>query len=87
MPVNDFAKNYFVDFKDISLPESRVVENLTWKLGKICRCSNYLYLPLEGTKLVKFYARFRCGFNKSADSTVVFDGADLRENFGGKIIF
>lgn len=87
MPVNKFAEEHFVDLERIKLTDKQLVRNKEWRYGKICKCSNYLYMPKKGSMLVKFYARYRCGYSVDMGSNVVFDGQHLRNNFGGKIIY
>jgi molybdenum cofactor biosynthesis enzyme MoaA len=87
MPVNKFAKEHFVDLERIKLTDTKLIRNKEWHYKGICKCSNFLYLPKKGAKVVKFYARNRCNHIIEMGSNVVFDGQHLRNNFGGKIIY
>jgi len=89
MPVNDYCKENFVDFKDI---EFDAIDNLfiskEWNNKDSCRCRNYLYLP-SNTKaevdVVKVYTRYYVD-PSYCSGTLVFDGQNLRMGFNGEII-
>lgn len=87
MKINDFCRNNHIDFDDISFINKRIVCNKEWAYKDVCRCKNFLYLPKTGSKVVKFYSRYRCKNEMDSESNYVFDGKYLRSNFGGKIIF
>jgi len=87
MPVNNYAKEHFVDIEKINLSSDRLIKNKEWHYKDSCRCNNYLYMPKKGDKLVKFYARHRCKYTTDIGSNAVFDGQNLLTNFGGEIIY
>lgn len=88
MDVNAYTKSNFIDFSDLNIDiEDNIVNNKEWSNNGICKCSNFLYLPQYGKKVVKFYTRHRCAQNEASESNLVYDGKFLRDNFGGKIIF
>ena len=87
MPVTQFAEKRFIDFDKIDLSSENVVRNMDWKLGDSCKCSNYLFMPKRGNRLVKFYARHRCNQSTISPSNLVYDGKNLRDNFNGNIIY
>lgn len=87
MKINSFCEQYHVDFNDIVFTNPRIVCNKEWSYKDVCRCKNFLYLPKNGNKIVKFYSRYRCKNEVDSESNYVFDGKYLRSNFGGKIIY
>ncbi len=87
MKVNDFCTKHHVDFNDIEFKDPSIVCNKEWTYSDICRCKNFIYLPEEGTKVVKFYSRYRCRNDAEAESNYVFDDGYLKDNFSGKIIY
>lgn len=86
MPITKFAETYFVDFSKIIKCNEQLCCNLEWSYKGICKCSNYLFLPKFGDKIVKFYARHRMKDSTPVGSNLFFDGENLMENFAGKII-
>jgi len=87
MNVNEYATKHLIDFGGINIESSILIRNKDWHVkGNICKCSNYLYMPKEGTKVVHIYYRHRCKHNIDMKSNIVFDGEDLRHNFNGPII-
>jgi hypothetical protein len=87
MDVNEYATHHLVDFGKINLESPSLIRNKDWRMkGNACKCSNYLYIPKEGTKIVSIYYRHRCKHNVDMKSNVVFDGENLRHNFNGQLI-
>jgi molybdenum cofactor biosynthesis enzyme MoaA len=86
MPVTKFAEKSFVDFSKIIVGNGKVCCNLEGSYKGICKCSNYLFLPKTGDKVVKFYARHRMKDSTPVGSNLYFNGKNLMENFAGKII-
>lgn len=82
MKTNIFCENNFIDFDNLLIDEEVAPCNRTWNDGDICKCKNYLYLPKEGRKPIKFYSRFRLKPECDSGGTVIFDGQYLRPNFG-----
>jgi len=87
MKVNHYCEQHHLDFDDIKIETSgRVACNREWNCTDICKCKNYLYLPTKGTRLVKFYSRYRCKDNVDMGSTLVYDGTSLRTNFSSDVL-
>lgn len=85
MPANNYCKENFVDFKDIDFSEvPSLYLSKEWNKKTYCRCRNYVYISEIG-KVVKIYFRYYTDPTYSS-SVLVFDGKNLREGFGGKII-
>jgi len=89
MPVNEYCKKNFIDFKNIDFDS---IENLyiskEWNNENYCRCRNYLYIPkFDESKInvVKMYTRYYVD-PSYCTSTLVFDGEYLRKGFNGDII-
>lgn len=87
MSATPFATRRFIDFDKINLTSENVTRNMDWKQGDSCKCSNYLFMPKKGNRLVKFYARHRCNQSAISPSNLVYDGKNLRDNFNGNIIY
>jgi len=86
MDENDYTKEHFVRLEDIDLTSDRLIRNRVWSYKGICGCSNFLYMPEEGDKVVKFYARLSRDHNVPIESSTVFDGYHWRASFCGEII-
>ncbi len=86
MPANNYCKEHFIDFADISFTFDGIYQTKDWNYEKRCRCRNYIYIPNENSvDFVKVYSRYYCDpkFNMS---TLVYDGEYLRSGFNGEII-
>jgi hypothetical protein len=85
MPVNDYCKDNFVDFKDIDFSKiSNLYLSKEWNNKTYCRCRNYVFLSKKGVP-VKVYFRYYVDPTYST-SVLVYDGKNLKEGFNGKII-
>lgn len=86
MGVNEFCKDNFVDFKDISIDTMQnTIVNKKWAYKNDCRCNNYLTFTDDGT-IVKLYARYYVNRDK-CESTLVYDRHHLKIGFTGETIF
>jgi len=85
MRINDYCKENQVLFDNIDFTSGRIRKTKEWKNKDYCRCANYLYIPKNNDRLVKFYGRYVCQ-SKNTESQLVFDGINLRDGFGGNII-
>jgi molybdenum cofactor biosynthesis enzyme MoaA len=86
MEANEYAKKHLIRLQDIDLTSDRLIKNKTWRYKDFCSCSNYLYMPEKGNKIVGFYNRHYRDHLTPVESTIVFDGESPRENFCGKTI-
>lgn len=91
MPVNEYAKSNFIDFKDILVELKKnpdVCVNQNWDNGGKCHCANFLYLPKSRNGVVRAYSRHsiktECSNGETAQ--LFFDGFTLRNGFTGPII-
>jgi len=88
MSVNTFCKKHQLDFESLNFDkQDTIVQNKIWRQEDACKCANYLYLPKQGSKVVKFYCRFACKHNSPKKQQLVFDGQYLRDGFNGAIIY
>jgi MoaA/NifB/PqqE/SkfB family radical SAM enzyme len=86
MKVNTYCERYFVDFDELDINEEVTPCNREWNCTDICKCKNYLYLPNEGRKPIKLYARLRTKNAAPMDGTLIYDGNNFRPNFGSTTI-
>ena len=86
MPANDYCKEQFVDFKDISFEQIQdVFITKNWNYENLCRCRNYIYIA-ENTEIVHVYSRYYKNPSYSG-SALVFDGQNIRLGFNGEVLF
>lgn len=86
MPVNDFSKEHFVDFKSIDFSMyPKVINNKSYsKLEsglEVCRCNNYLYTSKLGG-VVAFYSRYVVERDSPSDY-LVYEDNKLKQGFNG----
>lgn len=82
MPVNDYAKEHFVDFNSTHFEElPSVRETMAWNQEDACFCKNYLHQDQHGN-ISKVYARWA---KKPAEcvTNLVFDMDKYRIGFSG----
>jgi molybdenum cofactor biosynthesis enzyme MoaA len=85
MPANQFCKDHLVKLSDINFDSiDGVIKTKSGSNGNICSCSNYLKSTKSGN-IIKFYIRHLLSPSCS-ESTLVFEGNELRASFGGPII-
>jgi molybdenum cofactor biosynthesis enzyme MoaA len=87
MAVNSYSETHSLDFENIKLTSTNIVKNKIWSYKDYCKCANYLFLPKEGQKVVKFYCRFRCGKLNDTTADLIFDGTNLRQGFNGTVLY
>lgn len=86
MKVNDFCKNNHIDFIDFDFSNFKSIKQTKiWNHNNNCRCSNFLYISESDANIVKMYSRYYVNSN-NCESTLVYDGENLRLGFNGKII-
>lgn len=79
MPVNDYARQHFVDYDEIGLERiPHLYFTRSMHRGKHCKCSNYLYN--HDLKILEVYLRNYADPHYCA-SSLVFDGEFLRQGF------
>jgi len=85
MPVNEYCKTNFVDFKDIDFESiENLIKTKEFTYGENCRCNNFL-MTSENGDINKIYCRFYCN-HLSSESTLVFDVNELKTGFAGETI-
>lgn len=89
MPANEYCVEHFIDFDSIQFDSisDKLISVKEWAFGSICRCKNFIYLPKNGKRLVKFYMRYRCKCTSPMPSNFIYDGNNLRVNFNSEVIF
>jgi molybdenum cofactor biosynthesis enzyme MoaA len=86
MPINDYCKKQFIDFKDInfeSTPDVFITQN--WNYQNLCRCRNYMYIA-NNTEIINVYSRYYKNPSYSGNA-LVYDGTNLKLGFNGEIIY
>jgi hypothetical protein len=86
MPVNDYSKEHFVDFKIKELINDRFNITKEWQYKNMCKCNNYVYIPESLKNIVKVYQK---NTFKPFDSQEIltYDGKNLRVGFTDDIIY
>lgn len=85
MPVNDYAKDNFIDFKIKDLICDRFNLTKQWEYKDMCRCNNYVYLPEDLRTPIKVYHKNTYKPFDIKDG-LTFDGQNLKQGFVGDII-
>lgn len=85
MPVNDYSKDHFIDFKIKDLINDRFNLTKEWNYKNMCKCNNYVYIP-ENLNLIKVYQK---NTFKPFDiqENLTFDGENLKVGFGDDVIY
>jgi len=86
MPVNDFSKENFVDFKIRDLVNDRFNLTKEWKYKNMCKCNNYVYIPESLNNIVKVYQKNTFKPFDILDS-LTFDGENLKVGFTDDVIY
>ena len=85
MKVNNYCEQQFVDFNSLNFNNTNnVFVSQDWNYYGHCRCRNYLYIA-NTANVIRVYARYVCN-RKISEGTLVFDGMNFRQGFGGTII-
>lgn len=86
MPANDFCKQQFIDFKDLSFENiNDVFITQNWNYQNLCRCRNYIYIA-DNAEVINIYARYYKNPTYNGNA-LVYDGQNLRIGFKGEIIY
>ena len=85
MPINQYCKDNFIDFRDMNLESDRFNLTKQLKYKDMCICHNYFYLPKTKADMVFVYTK---NTYKPYDITtsLVFDGRNLKQGYGNDII-
>ncbi|MCK9575528.1 MAG: radical SAM protein [Candidatus Pacearchaeota archaeon] len=87
MKANEYAKSHYVDFSTIIETNNNLHNIKEWHYKDICKCNNYMYIP-KNTNYDAVQTYSRCAIKPSCSTNLlVFDGANLREGFNGKVIY
>ena len=86
MPINQYCKDNFVDFRSLNLISKRFNQTRQLRYKDICICHNYFYIPKNMGPLVHVYTK---NTYRPFDMTtsLVFDGQNLKLGYGNEIIF
>ena len=85
MPINQYCKDNFVDFREMKLESNRFNLTRQYTYCDMCTCNNYFYIPENTKKLIMVYTK---NTYKPFDITtsLVFDGRNLKQGYGNDII-
>lgn len=89
MPVNKYAEDNFIDFKDIDFKGNlNIINNKVYLKEEqgvhVCRCNNYLYKAKKGN-IIAFYSRYVVKRDAIIDY-LVFEDGNFTQGFNGKVI-
>ena len=86
MPVNEYSKENFIDFKIKDLINERFNLTKEWNYKNMCKCNNYVYIPESLNNIIKVYQK---NTFKPFDiqENLTFDGENLKVGFGDDIIY
>lgn len=89
MPVNEFARAKFIDFKDLKFNlGSRFINNKRYCKYEseqvVCRCNNYLYTA-RNARVVMMYSRYVIDSGSVTDY-LVYEDNHLKQGFSGEVI-
>jgi molybdenum cofactor biosynthesis enzyme MoaA len=84
IPLNDFCKENYIDFKGLNLSNERLILTQTHCLKDTCECSDYIYVPKDLGYPIKVYNKV---VKKSDVKHIfVFDGENFNVGFDGELL-
>ena len=86
MPANEYCKERFVDFNELSFENIQdVFVTKNWNYENLCRCRNYVYIA-NNAEIVEVYSRYYKNPSYSGNA-LVFDGQNIKLGFNGEVLF
>ena len=86
MPANEYCKERFVDFNELSFENIQdVFVTKNWNYENLCRCRNYVYIA-NNAEIIEVYSRYYKNPSYSGNA-LVFDGQNIRLGFNGEVLF